>query len=111
MDCRNCIYIRYGGCSHCSHPGHSGMSIVSCAGRRKEYDRRICPDFTLRKRCSNCKYWKRGEYFMDGKTPSRKGYCSLGLSAGAGKCQIWGRGKTTCRSRHDKCAGKIQDIV
>lgn len=99
MDCHRCKHIRYGGCRYgrCSHPGH--LDVVLRKGERHDgeegrpYDTRICPDFSIRKGCSTCRYWIRGSYFADGKTPSVRGRCSLGLSwAGEEGCRMWRKG-------------------
>lgn len=90
MDCHRCEFIRYDGCRYgrCSHAGHSDVRFVrSGKGSARPYNMQICPDFRLRKRCSNCRYWKRGRYFADGNTPAEKGRCSLEISGGV--CPLW----------------------
>ena len=71
---------------------------IGNAGKRK-YNRQICPDFVMKKRCSNCKYWIRGRYFADGATPATKGRCSLKISRLEGVCPVWGAGSTSSRKR------------
>lgn len=99
MDCHRCMNIRYDGASYgrCSLPGHRDVVLKRGAGG---YNRQICPDFVLRKKCSNCRHWERGEYFADGKTPASKGSCRLRIEGvGAGPCSMWGQGRTKWRKR------------
>lgn len=110
MDCHRCIHIRYDGCKYgrCSHRGHGDvrLSIEDAKRRakdgRRDYNRQICPDFVMRRRCSNCKYWFRGRYFADGKTPAGKGRCSLGIDKCAEECPIWKAGPTSWKKRRGK---------
>lgn len=109
MDCHRCMNLKYAGCSYgkCSHPGHSDVVFVPKAKREKEgtyvrpYSREICPDFRLRKRCANCKHWKRGEYFADGRTPAKKGRCSLRLIQCGADCPLWKKGPTSWKKRKE----------
>lgn len=91
MDCHRCEYIRYAGCRYgrCSHKGHVDVVLVAGRDGKRPYNRQICPDFKLRKKCSNCIHWIRGEYFADGKTPARRGACELGKFASSGFCTDW----------------------
>lgn len=90
MDCHRCVNIRYDGCRYgrCSHPGHKDVVLEIKKGARP-YNKQICPDFEVRKRCSNCKYWARGKYFADGRTPAKKGRCSLDICNTGIPCRIW----------------------
>lgn len=106
MDCHRCRHIRYDGCSYgrCSLPCHPDVRLVrpGSKGRKSDsrpYNMQKCPDFSLMRRCSNCRYWKRGEYFSDGRTPARKGRCSLDLSFSADSCPMWKKGKTSWRKQ------------
>lgn len=105
MDCHRCEHIRYDGCRYgrCSCPGHSDVRLVldKSKDRKRPYNKRICPDFRLRRKCSNCRYWIRGKYFSDGKTPAKKGRCSLDIKE-QGPCDIWKEGKTSWRKRRQK---------
>lgn len=96
MDCHSCRHITYSGCRYgrCSHPGHCDVMLKRGEpDGKRPYDRRICPDFELRMRCANCRYWIRGKYSSDGKTPARKGSCSIGLRSGVdGECVMWRKG-------------------
>lgn len=96
MDCHRCIHVRYDGCHYgrCSHAGHSDVILVR-GGDKRPYNRQVCSDFVLRKRCSNCKYWVRGIYFADGKTPSEKGRCSLRCRDDGKTCKLWKQGNTS----------------
>ena len=107
MDCHNCEHLGYSGCPYgrCMHPGHQDVrfSRADAKKRREEgnraYNRQICPDFSLKKRCSNCANWTRGHYFSDGMTPAAKGCCTLGREANGGSCPKWKPGKTSWRRR------------
>ena len=105
MDCHRCIYLRYDGCSygHCVHRGHQDVKFslkeaesLRAEGRRP-YNRQICRDFVMKKRCSNCKYWIRGSYFRDGATPAVKGRCSLRCKERGKDCELWRQGPTSWR--------------
>lgn len=104
MDCHRCEHIRYDGCRYgrCSHVGHSDVRIEPGKDGKRPYNKMICPDFKLRRKCSNCKYWLRGRYFADGKTPATKGRCSLGILMSAEECPVWGAGSTSSRKRKAK---------
>lgn len=99
--------MRYDGCPYgrCIHRGHRDVRFRrEDAGSRTEdgkrpYNRQICPDFILKKRCSNCKYWIRGAYFSDGETPARKGRCSLRCAERGKDCPLWKKGPTSWRKR------------
>lgn len=107
MDCHRCENLRYDGCPYgrCSHPGHSDVRLEIGQGReegRRPYNRQVCPDFRLKRRCSNCKYWERGRYFSDGKTPAAKGKCSLDIPSSqmsGGICELWSAGPTSGKRR------------
>lgn len=102
MDCHRCIHVRYGGCRYgrCSHPGHSDVILSKGkSGEQRRYNRQICKDFVLKKRCSNCRYWERGEYFSDGMTPARRGSCSLKCEERGKDCPIWRQGETSWHKR------------
>lgn len=110
MDCHRCENLRYGGCSggRCVHPGHKDVKFVrrkagdnSPDRKERPYNKQICPDFKLKKLCSNCRYWERGEYFADGETPSRKGRCSLRCQKDGKVCRIWKPGKTSWKKRRN----------
>lgn len=100
MDCHRCVYLRYGGCPHCTHRGH--RDVVLRRGDERPYNRMLCKDFVMKKRCSNCKYWKRGRYFADGTTPAARGKCSLGLAEHALVCPMWAQGRTSGRRKESK---------
>ena len=104
MDCHRCRNITYAGCRYgrCSHPGHRDVFFSSEKGRKRKYNKQICPDFVMKRRCSNCKYWKRGRYFADGMTPAEKGSCSLRISRAAEECPMWGAGPTSSSKRKEK---------
>lgn len=105
MDCHRCENLRYAGCRYgrCSHPGHRDVVLKLGKGGARKYNRQICPDFVMKKRCSNCKYWKRGRYFADGITPRKEGKCSLDILYTGGKaCSLWGAGPTSSRKRKAK---------
>ena len=95
MDCHNCEYIRYDGHRYgrCAHPGHSDVKFVAKKDRpidsKRPYCKLVCKEFCLRKRCSNCENWIRGEYFRDGETPARKGYCKFNIQERNGGCPKW----------------------
>jgi hypothetical protein len=94
MDCHSCIYLGYEGrrLGKCTHPNHPDVEFVPRSKRRKRpYNKDKCPDFVLFRRCANCKYWERGKYFADGKTPARKGRCSLSLPQTGRLCHMWKR--------------------
>ena len=101
MDCHRCANLRYAGCRYgrCSHPGHQDVVLTLKKGERSKYSRKICPDFVMKKLCSNCKYWIRGRYFADGITPATKGRCSLKILRSADECPMWGAGPTSSRKR------------
>lgn len=104
MDCHRCVNLTYSGCRYgrCSHPGHRDVVLRLDAAGKRPYNRQICPDFVMKRRCSNCKYWKRGRYFADGITPATKGKCSLDVLRTADACPMWGAGPTSSRKRKDK---------
>ena len=101
MDCHRCEHIRYDGCRYgrCSHVGHSDVRIEPGKDGKRPYNKMICPDFKLRRKCSNCKYWLRGRYFADGKTPASKGRCSLKILTGGLCCKMWRKGNTSPKNR------------
>jgi len=105
MDCHRCIYIRYDGCRYgrCTHPGHLDVRLVPKGsrpkGHKRPYSRMICREFKLRKKCSNCKHWVRGEYFADGHTPAKKGKCSLRVIERGADCPLWKMGPTSWKKR------------
>lgn len=102
MDCHRCEHITYAGCRYgrCSHPGHQDVVLRLDKDGKRPYNKQICPDFMLRRKCSNCKYWKRGRYFVDGMTPATKGRCSLDiLNTGGSPCSVWRQGPTSSRKR------------
>lgn len=106
MDCHRCVYLRYDGCPHCVHPDHLDVKRERRANGRvagdkakRAYSKEWCADFKLRKRCSNCKHWRRGEYFGDGMTPARKGHCSLRIVLKDENCPLWEIGPTSWRKR------------
>lgn len=107
MDCHRCIHVRYDGCRYgrCSHPGHKDVKLSKCQGGERKYNKQICPDFRLRKRCSNCRYWIRGRYFSDGATPAAKGKCSLRILREAEDCPMWKAGPTSSKKRKGKSNG------
>lgn len=105
MDCHRCIHIKYDGCRYgrCASGRHPDVVIKKTAeGDKRSYNKMICPDFVLRKRCSNCFYWKRGKYFSDGKTPAEKGRCSLRCQERHEDCPIWRPGSTSSRKYKQK---------
>lgn len=95
MDCHRCKYIRYDGFRYgrCSHPGHQDVKFIPRKhreeGAARPYSKLICKEFCLRKRCANCSHWVRGEYYRDGQTPAKKGYCSLGIVDRNEDCPKW----------------------
>ena len=97
MDCHRCENIRYDGCpyGHCIHEGHRDVRFTKRRdGEARPYNRQICPDFVMRKRCSNCTYWVRGKYYADGKTPASKGRCSLKIvERNVHDCPLWKIGR------------------
>lgn len=101
MDCHRCENLRYSGCRYgrCSHPGHRDVVLRLDKSGERKYNRQICLDFALKKRCSNCRYWKRGRYFADGITPAKKGFCSLKILMKADECPMWKAGPTSSRKR------------
>lgn len=105
MDCHRCIFIKYNGCRYgrCTHPGHPDVKFVPKEQRSADisrpYSREICKDFCLRKKCSNCKKWIRGQYFADGKTPAVRGRCSLRLVERGEDCPQWEIGPTSWKKR------------
>ena len=107
MDCHRCVYLKYDGCNygHCTHSGHKDvrLSLTDAKKRaeagKRDYNRQICLDFRLRRRCSNCKYWIRGSYFGDGKTPAVKGRCSLRVLKRGDDCSLWKVGPTSWKKR------------
>lgn len=115
MDCHRCENLRYSGSRYgrCSHVGHQDVVISRGTGGARPYNREICPDFVLRRRCSNCRYWVRGKYFADGKTPATKGRCSLDiLYTGVAPCAVWRQGPTSSRKkkeRKEKRNEKVKD--
>lgn len=108
MDCHRCENLRYAGCRYgrCSHRGHLDvvLKLEKGAGRKRPYNRQICPDFVMRKRCSNCLYWRRGKYFADGKTPATTGRCSLNVGTDAAACAMWRKGPTSSSKKTDGSA-------
>ena len=105
MDCHRCENIRYGGCPYgrCIHPGHQDvrLSRKRPEGSERPYNMQICPDFRMKKRCSNCKYWIRGAYYSDGVTPAKKGRCSLRCKEIGKECPLWKQGPTSWRKKTD----------
>lgn len=103
MDCHRCENLIYSGCRYgrCSHPGHRDVVLRIGNGAKRPYNRQICADFVMKKRCSNCKYWIRGKYFADGMTPAAKGSCSLRISRDGSECQVWRAGPTSSRRRKE----------
>lgn len=105
MDCHNCEHLRYDGCHYgrCVHRNHRNVSFSREKSKAlakngfRVYNRETCPDFILKKRCANCKYWKRGRYFADGKTPAEKGRCSLRVIERGKDCPLWTKGSTTTK--------------
>ena len=98
MDCHRCQHLRYfgGACSRCTHRGHKDVVFSRYEAKRKPYNRQICPDFKLKKRCANCTHWNRGEYFADGRTPAKKGKCMFGIVERNGEdCPMWEQNKKT----------------
>ena len=104
MDCHRCQNLRYDGSPYgrCIHRGHRDVvfSREDARKRAKEgvrvYNKQICPDFKLKRRCANCSHWKRGEYFADGITPARKGECLFGIVGRSGDdCPMWEQSKKT----------------
>jgi len=105
MDCHRCKFLKYDGCRYgrCTHQCHPDVKFVPKSQRKegssRPYSREICKDFRLRKKCSNCKKWIRGEYFADGKTPAKKGRCSLRLIERGEDCPLWAPGPTSWKKR------------
>jgi len=101
MDCHRCENLRYDGCPYgrCIHKGHQDVRLQRKRGGVRPYNKQICPDFVLKKRCSNCRYWLRGEYFSDGKTPAKKGRCSLRCVERGKNCPLWKQGRTSWKKR------------
>ena len=102
MDCHRCVHLRYDGSRYgrCSLPQHSRVRFTPKSqrgGEPRPYSREECPDFAIRRRCSNCRYWARGEYFADGVTPARKGSCTLDVPRDASDCPLWSKGPTSWR--------------
>lgn len=119
MDCHRCAFLRYDGSpyGHCTHSGHKDV-VFSVEDRKKRvkdgvrpYDRRICPDFLVKRRCSNCKYWIRGRYFADGRTPASKGRCSLRCDEIGGGCPMWRSGASIAGKKSCSACPSVQDIV
>lgn len=106
MDCHRCIHIRYDGSHYgrCSHWGHGDVVCSKGTGGARPYNRQICLDFVVRRRCSNCVNWERGAYFADGSTPSVKGRCMLGLCHRPDECPHWKQGRTSWRKRKNTSA-------
>ena len=104
MDCHRCENLQYGGCPYgrCVHPGHKDVKFFRKKGAPRPYNKQICPDFRMKKRCSNCRYWERGEYFADGNTPAKKGRCSLRCQKEGKICRLWKPGKTSWKKRRPK---------
>lgn len=106
MDCHRCEFLRYDGCPYgrCTHHGHPDVRLSREEARaraesgKRDYNRQICPDFVLKKRCANCRYWRRGRYFADGKTPATKGHCSLRVQERGKDCPLWAHGPTSGRA-------------
>jgi len=103
MDCHRCERVSYAGCRYgrCSHPGHKDVVLKLTKGAKRAYNKQICPDFVMKRRCSNCRYWKRGRYFADGVTPATKGRCSLDILREASECPMWKAGPTSSRKRKE----------
>lgn len=104
MDCHRCEYLSYGGCPYgrCTHKGHKDVKFIrrkGAKGSERPYNKQICLDFKLKRLCSNCRYWIRGEYFADGNTPSKKGRCSLRCQKDGKICRLWKPGKTSWKKR------------
>lgn len=103
MDCHRCVYLKYDGCNYgrCTHSGHRDVRLSRAEARKRaesgkrDYNRQICTDFKLRRKCSNCKHWVRGCYYGDGKTPARKGRCSLRILERGADCPLWKQGPTS----------------
>lgn len=103
MDCHRCIHVRYDGCSYgrCSHPNHKDvrLRLEKKGGGERPYNKDVCPDFQLRRKCSNCKHWIRGRYFADGQTAAQKGHCGYNLQEKGDKCSMWKQGPTSWKKR------------
>lgn len=116
MDCHRCIFLRHDGApyGHCVHRGHGDVVFSREAARQRAkegvrvYNKQICPDFVLKRRCSNCVNWVRGEYFADGVTPAVKGHCSLARAKQI-DCPEWAPGPTSWRKRRKYEASDSQD--
>lgn len=108
MDCHRCVFLKYDGCRYgrCTHQAHLDVKFVLKSQRKNKgsrpYSREICKEFILKKKCSNCKKWIRGEYFADGKTPSKRGRCSLRLMERGEDCPLWEIGPTSWRKHSRK---------
>lgn len=110
MNCHRCKNLVYCGCPYgrCGHPGHKDVTLRRSQDGKRKYNRKICPDFELRKSCSNCAHWIRGRYFADGKTPSRKGRCSLDiLYSGGAPCGKWEQGPTSWRRPKEDFVARV----
>jgi hypothetical protein len=58
--------------------------------RKRPYNKGVCEDFKMIRKCSLCRYWERGKYHRDGKTPSVKGRCILSICSLDGNgCPMW----------------------
>lgn len=112
MDCHRCANLKYDGCAYgrCSHPSHVDVrfSLKEARERSKNgirpYNKQICPDFVMKKKCSNCWYWTRGMYFADGETPAIKGFCSLSISKTGEVCELWRAGRTSWKKKQGENA-------
>lgn len=100
MNCRVCVHVGYKGCCHCLLSRHSDVKFnKNLKGASSKYAKIKCEDFELKKKCSNCANWIRGEYYNDGMTPSSKGRCSLRCVERGGECALWEKGKTSWRKK------------
>lgn len=105
MDCHRCYYLRYDGCRYgrCTHPFHPDVRMVPKSQRKegapRPYNREICLEFKLVRKCSNCRHWIRGEYFADGRTPATKGHCALRCMERGAECPVWEIGPTSWKKR------------
>lgn len=98
MNCHRCQNLRYDGAHYgrCAHPAHKDVVFTFRSDRKgkgsrtRPYNKDKCPDFVMIRKCSLCAYWERGKYHRDGKTPSVKGSCMLGICCKEGcVCQMW----------------------
>lgn len=98
MNCHLCKNLVYSGTSYgrCVHPEHGDVVFTfrkdrkGKGSRTRPYNKTKCPDFCMIMKCSSCAYWQRGSYHRDGKTPSCKGKCAIGMRSQDGNaCQLW----------------------